>query len=334
MIIRGAFIILFASFVWGIGNAVTGLTAREYLSSGSLFPAVDIALSNTFGGLFFLIVISFLRNWIYTSPAIKENNQKLVSLKKGAILAGTLKGANTCFFVFSTTFIFATQSLILESTYIVWSLLLAITFLPGKVPLIPTILKTLLLCLGVILVSGQTNLQFSSGYQMFGSIFGILAGLSYAFFLFFWSSVTENLTDLKSQLRSTSILLIISLLTIILLTEVFSIFILRRWWIPLTNLRFLDVFLQVTNGAFVVGFVYLLVTIGMTKLKKVPEGAGFVAATCLSFSIPFTLLPEFAFGKFLPSGSQFAGIFLFMFGFVLMSTGLSRTPQTSPGPKT
>ncbi len=332
MVIRGSLVILCAAFVWGIGNFVTGFTAHKYLSSGSLFPAVDIALANTLGGLVFLIVAFYIRHTISEPSAVEDDNQNsprlwLCYLNKQLLFSGALKGVNTSLFVFSATYVVATQALVLESTYIVWSLLLAIFFLTHKVPLIPSVLKALLLFLGVILVSGQTSLQLSSEYHLLGSAFGIAAGLSYAFFLFSWSRVTENLVDLKSQLLSTRLLLIISLVTIMLLTEILSVILLRMWWIPFTNLKYPDIVLQVVNGAFVMGLVYLLITIGMTYLKNAQEGASFIAALGLSFSIPFTLLPEFIVGKFIPTGLQFGGILLFMIGYVVMSVSLSDTQQ-------
>lgn len=332
-LIRGALIILCAALVWGIGNAVTGLTAQKYLSSGSLFPAIDIALANTLGGLLFLTVALIIKNVIFKPSVVRDDSQISARLwlryfNKQSLLSGALKGANTCLFVFSTTYIVATQSLIFESTYIVWSLLLSIIFLRRKVPLMPTVLKTSLLFLGVILISGQTSLQLSSKHIL-GSVFGLCAGLSYAFFLFFWSRVTEKLNNLKSQIISTSHLLIISSLTIMLLTEIISVTFLQIWWIPFTNLKYSDIILQVINGAFVVGLTYLLITIGMTNLKNAREGASFVAALCLSFSIPFTLLPEFIVGKFVPVELQFVGIFFFMVGFVLMNASLSKTQHNN-----
>lgn len=332
MIVRGALIILIAAFVWGMGNFVTGFTAQKYLSSGSLYPAVDIALANTLGGLIFLAIILIFRKAIVKFSSNKDETQSfqriwIKNLNKQSILSGALKGANTCLFVFSTTFIAATQSLIFESTYIIWSFLLSFLFLLKRVPLLSTVFNSILLFIGVIFVSGQTSVNISTGTQSLGFVFGIAAGLSYALYLFFWSQVTDKLNDFESRALSTTLLLTISLLTIILMTETISYLFLRSIWIPFTNLDNPDIVLQVTNGIFVIGLVYLLITIGMSYLRNAPEGASLITALGLSFSIPFTLIPEFVIGKFVPTGLQLVGVFLFMFGFVSISVSLSKAQK-------
>jgi drug/metabolite transporter (DMT)-like permease len=329
-IVRGFLIILFAAFIWGIGNAITGNTAQKYAYTGSLFPAIDIALANTLGGLFFL-GISLLISYITDRFTSTSNSQNYVGLiasyaNKQSILSGALKGANTCLFVFSTTYIVATQSLIFESTYIFWSLLLSMLFLSRKVPLIATGLRTGILFVGVVLVSGQISLESGVSNQ-WGPIFGLFAGFSYALFLFFWSHTTNNLSGLKSQLAATSLLLTISLLTILLLTGCISLILFKSVWLPFSHLDLSDILLQTINGSFVVGLVYLLITIGMADLRSAREGSSFIAAFCLSFSIPFTLLPEYMLNKFIPTSLQLFGVFLFMIGFILMSVNLSKSQQ-------
>lgn len=331
-LIRGAVTLLLAAFFWGIGNTITGLTAQEYLASDSLFAAVDIALANTAGGLSFVTILLFIRAMILKTPASKSDSRESLRLRhyyrnKHSLLAGALKGANTSLFVLSTTYIVATQSLVFESIYIFWSLLLGIVFFTRKIPSVSTVLKAFLLFTGVILASGQTFLQLASENLMSGAFFGILAGLTYAFYLFFWSLVTKDLESLTSQLVSTFILLTISLLSIITLSEIVSAILLHNWWIPFTNLNPSDVVLQTLNGVLVIGVVYSLVTIGMSNLRKAREGANFVAAICLSFSIPFTLLAEFVIGKFIPTGAQLVGTALFVVGFALMSATMSKTRE-------
>lgn len=330
-VVRGFLILLFAAFVWGIGNAVTGITAQKYADTGSLFPAIEIALANTLGGLFFLgiALLTFYLIERYTSNSdFPENYFGLIASFSNlqSFFSGALKGANTCLFVFSTTYIVATQSLIFESTYIFWSLVLSVLFLSRKFQIISTALRTGLLFLGVILVSGQTSLVTNIS-SFWGGLFGLFAGLSYALFLFLWSRTTNNLSDLKSQLAATSFLLTISLITILVVTEIISLLFLRNLWLPFTQLDATDFLLQTINGVFVVGLVYLLITIGMTYLKGANEGSNFIAALCLSFSIPFTLLPEYVLNKFTPTGVQIAGIFLFMIGFILMSISISRSQK-------
>jgi drug/metabolite transporter (DMT)-like permease len=332
---KGATIILFAALCAGIGNAITGLTAHEYLSSGSIFPAIDIALANTLGGLAFVGFTILVRLAAFGRPTLSgdgESSSRLLSLfrKKYTLLGGGFKGANTILFVLSTVYIVATQSLIFESTYVIWSLVIGVIMLKRRTSAAPAVLNTFLLFIGIILVSGQTSLSLGTTYSALGATFGLLAGLSFAFYLYPWSLLTRNLESFQSKLAATGLLLTISTITIGFLSEVLSFALLGKVWTPFVSLKFSDTVLQFFNGALVIGVVYLLVTIGMRTLRDTREGSNFVAAICLSFMIPFTLLTELAIGKFLPSALQLIGVSIFIVGFILISASLSETRQDAP----
>lgn len=323
--IRGLLILLSAAFVWGIGNAVTGITAAKYLPSGSLLPAIDISLANTVGGLLFLFMILIAVGRINRDGTEPTEHDVPFQRKTQAICAGALKGINTCCFVFSTTYIVATQSLVLESTYILWSVALTLLYSRRRPAVASTIMRALLLCVGVLLVSN--HLHAFRQANVLGFVFGISAGLSYAGFLFLWTFVTDRLNTFRAKLISTGRLLVISAATIVCLTELASLLWQGRWWTPFTHLAMRDLIVQTVNGAFVIGVVYLLVTVGMANLKATLEGPSIIAAFCLSFSIPFTLLPEFIIGKFVPTPSQLVGIGTFMVGFILMSMSLAGSKE-------
>jgi drug/metabolite transporter (DMT)-like permease len=326
---RGAGVILVASLAAGIGNAVTGFTAHEYVSSGSLLPGVDIALANTVGGLAFVVGAIFARRSIGHPPGKSvepTSSTRLLLRNRRSFLGGAFKGANSCLFVFSTIYIVATQSLVFESTFVIWSLILGIVFLGTRTSAISAGLKSLLLFVGVLLVSGQLEMKFGSTISSTGALFSLLAGVSFALYLFSWSFVTKDLTSVGSKLAATGVLLSVSTLTIMVLSEALSLAVLGVWWVPFASLRLSDVALQTLNGVFVIGVVYLLVTIGMNLLRNSREGASFIASAILSFMIPLTLLSEFAIGKFYPTNLELVGLLLFMIGFILISANLSQ-PQ-------
>ncbi len=249
------------------------------------------------------------------------------------LLAGGFKGANTILFVLSTVYIVATQSLIFESTYVIWSLITGVILLRRRTSVVPAVLKALLLFIGIILVSGQTSLSLGTTYSALGATFGLFAGLSFAFYLYPWSFLTRNLESFGSKLVATGFLLTISTITICFLSELLSFVLLGEVWTPFVSLKFSDLVLQFFNGTLVIGVVYLLVTIGMRILRDSREGSNFVAAICLSFSIPFTLLTELVIGKFVPTALQLIGVSLFIVGFVLISVSLSETRQDTPVPE-
>jgi drug/metabolite transporter (DMT)-like permease len=325
--LRGVAIVLAASLAAGIGNAVTGFTAHEYVSSGSLLPGVDIALANTIGGLAFVAVAIFARRLSYRSRKGVErtsSSARLLLRDRRSLLGGAFKGANSCLFVFSTIYIVATQSLVFESTYVIWSLILGVVFLGTRTSAVSAGLKSLILFAGVLLVSGQAEMKLGSPISSTGALFGLLAGVSFALYLFSWSFVTKNLTGLGSKLAATCVLLSISTLTIVVLSEALSLAILGVWWVPFASLRPSDVALQTLNGVFVIGVVYVLVTIGMSLLRNSREGASFIASAILSFMIPLTMLSEFVVGKFYPTNLELVGMVLFMIGFILISANLSQ----------
>jgi len=335
---KGAATILFAALFAGIGNGITGLTAHEYLSSGSIFPATDIALANTLGGLAFVASAFFVRAVVIGRPLIGgdgKNSAGILSLfrKKYTILGGGFKGANSILFVLSTVYIVATQSLVFESTYVIWSLILGVMLLRRRTSVVPAVLKVLLLFIGVILVSGQTSLSLGTAYSVLGATFGLFAGLSYAFYLYPWSFVTRDLEGFGSKLVATGFLLTISTITIAVLSELLSFLLTGSSWTPFVSLRSSDAVLQFFNGTLVMGVVYLLVTIGMNKLRDSREGSNFVAAICLSFMIPFTLLTELLIGKFTPTVLQLIGVSLFVIGFILISVKLSGAQQDTQLPE-
>jgi len=333
-IVQGTGILLLASVFWGLGNALVGLTAQKYLVSGSSFPAIDIALANTLGGVFFITIWHIIKakstNSTNESLSIKQTISHYFHNKK-ALFGGALKGANTSLFVLSATYIMATQAVVFESTYIVWSLIFAIIFYMRKVPIVSSVLKAALIFTGVILVSGQTTWHITSEYFSFGAIFGLLAGVTYASYLLFWSFVSKDLGDPESQCVSTIFLLLIAFVTIIVFSEIVGLVLLHKLRVPFSSLEFGDMLLQFFNGVMVMGIVYLLVTIGMNKVKRAREGANYIAAICLSFSIPFTLFIEFLVGKFMPTWLQLIGLLFFMIGFILMSITLSNNTADNDG---
>jgi drug/metabolite transporter (DMT)-like permease len=329
---------LFAALCAGIGNAITGLTAHEYLSSGSILPAIDIALANTLGGLVFVGFTILFRAAAFGHPLLRGDGEKspqLLSLfrKKYTLLGGGFKGANTILFVLSTVYIVATQSLIFESTYVVWSLIIGVILLRRRASVAPAVLKALLLFIGIVLVSGQTSLSLGTTNSALGATFGLFAGLSFAFYLYPWSLLTRNLESFGAKLAATGFLLILSTITICVLSEVLSFALLGKVWTPFVNLKFSDTVLQFFNGALVIGVVYLLVTVGMRTLRDTREGSNFVAAICLSFMIPFTLLTELVIGKFVPTALQLVGVSLFIVGFILISASLSETRKDTRVPE-
>lgn len=323
--LRGYVFLLCAALGWGVGNAVTGITAAKYALTTPVLAAVDIALANTLGGLTFLGGLVVIWRKSTPSGGRADSNVNLLDVK--TLVSGALKGLNTCLFVLSVTYIVATKSLVLESTYVLWAVLLSVLFSTRSIPVLATSSKALLLCIGAFLVSGTAGTNEGS-QPVTGIVFGLSAGLSYAGYLLIWSRVTEVLKDTLGQLRSTAKLLVVSAVTIVLVTEGFVGISTGFPWIPLGTLGSRDVYLQTANGVLVIGVVYLFITIGMGNLKDAAEGASVIAAFCLSLSIPITLLVEWAIGKFAPSLVQLLGGVLFIVAFVSMSVTVRRVRES------
>lgn len=318
--LKGLLLILLAALIAGIGNAVIGFSAQKYQNSDSLFPAIDISLANTLGGIIFLSLASLMK--IGKRPLNTESYNNFKFIDKKSLLSGVFKGANTCFFVFSTTYIVATKSLVLESTYILWAFIISAITISRKIRLLTSLFYTLLLLSGAFFITNQTNVNILSGNNTLGIIYGISAGITFALFLYYWTLVSHGLETYNQQIMSTRLLLIISFITISFCSAVIYYSIYHKVWIPFAHIMIYDLAAQSINGIFEMGLVYLIITKGMHILKNAEQGANFITAFGMSFAIPFTLLPEFIYGKFYPSSFQFLGIFLFMIGFILMSINI------------
>lgn len=312
-----------AALVWGLGNALTGLTAAKYVSSHSLLPGIDISLANTVGGVLLLVGVHILRRMRAQRRTEPTPHRSPADRTGRAIMAGLLKGLNTCCFVFAATYLVATRALVLESTYVVWSVILGAASIKHTSSPVLMVSRALLLSVGAFLVSdsradpGQGNL--------IGPLFGLLAGISYAGFLYVWSSIADDLSTFDSQVSHTLHLLTVSLLTIFAVTGTSVGLFRSQWWVPFTHISGSDTALQTFNGTCVVGIVYLLITIGMRRIGKAGGSSGAVAAFCLSLSIPFTLLTEMLLGRVSPTSVQLFGLVLFMVCFVSLKGSLADT---------
>ena len=328
--IRGVAVLLGAAVIWGIGNAVTGFSSAKHRLSGSPLPAVDIALANTLGGLGLLVLLLLGTRGSRKPTTAAGNNDVFFRGPLRSAIAGALKGLNTCLFVLSTVYVVATQSLVLESTYIVWAVGMAVVFRHQRVGLLSVIAKTLLLCVAVLLVTNPPRFTASSA-DLLGIGAGLSAGLSYAAFLFIWDDITRDLQTIHAKTRATTMLLGTSAATILLGTEALVLLLHRKWWLPFLHIAPQDVLVQFFNGVFVVGVVYLLVTVGMSCLRDSPGGASVIAAFCLSFAIVFTLLTECLVRKFSPAAPQLVGIVLFLGAFAWLTRSMLPTNATSSG---
>lgn len=315
----GRAILLTAALVWGIGNAVTGLTAVKYRSTGTMLPAVDIALANTIGGLALLLGLSWIRRLMGSEPTSTRKTRQF-SL---TVLAGGLKGLNTYLFVLSTSYILATEALVFECTYVLWVVLAALVFGKRRANVCSDLLRAWLLIAGAVLTASTQSDR--DQYNLEGTVLALSAGLSLAAFLHVWSLVTDRLDSFAQQLGAAIRLLSVSALTLTAATELASLAVRGQPWFPFAAISKSDVCIQLVNGCMVVGVVYLLVTVGMKVVAASKDTSSVASAFCLSFSIPFTMLPEILSGRLIPSGRQLAGIALFMIAFVLLSLGRRTT---------
>lgn len=324
----GLTIIFVAALVWGVGNAITGWSARKYVDTGDGLPAIDIAFANTLGGLAFLLLGVLAHRVRYGTGAGNHSSRHGLArgvVLKRACLSGALKGANTCFYVLSATYIAATTSLILESSYIILALIFGVAIGGMTLPVRRTILEASLLIVGVVLVAGPGGTEFGGDAR--GIAFGLGAGVTYGLFLISWALITDRLETLASRLRATTLLLAVALGAVVLFGQPVAIAQTSAGWLPFDHLDATDIIVQFLNGALVVGATYLLVTIGMAEMAHSRQAAGVLAAFALSFSIPFTLLTEVVVFDIAPENIQYAGMALFMPAFVLMTARRSTAAQ-------
>jgi hypothetical protein len=318
----GIGIIFLAAFVWGIGNAVAGITAHKYLGADSIMPGIDIALANTVGGITFLLASS-----LALTKDSSESAVQVSPLPRGRTwIAGAMKGLNTCLFVLAVTHIPATDALVLESSYVLLSPLLAMLVGRKHVGL-EAWATALLLLVGILLVQGVGG--HGEKVDSTGVAYGLAAGLSYALFLFAWAPATARLRDAAAQVKATLALLSVALVTLLIGGELASLIGQRSVWVPFGQLSAVDTIVQLVNGVFVVGVVYLLITIGLQRLQATGRTANVAASLGLAFAVPFTLLAELVADRIAPTALQLLGVVVFMVGFVILRANAEEKPRAT-----
>lgn len=310
-------LLLGAAAVWGLGNAITGLTAHRYNTAKSVLPSLDIAFANILGGLIFLILCVGARK--LRASDVQVSSTLLVTRY---LAPGAFKGANTCLFVLSATHIVASKSLVLESTYVLWALLFGALLHHHPVRFRTSLVEAGLLIVGAALVMGTT--QWGAGVHTAEGIgYGLAAGISYAIFLLQWG----QRADTGDELRATQGLLAVALITTLVFAQLVTLVRYGAWWTPFAHVRAVDIGIQTANGVLGVGLTYLLITVAMSRLATVKQGVAFITSVGLAFSLPFTVLAEIALGRFAPSVEQYVGLCVFMTVFVMLSTSLQEMPD-------
>ncbi|MEU4411115.1 hypothetical protein AB0F88_41975 [Streptosporangium sp. NPDC023963] len=311
-------ILLLAAFTWGVGNAITGLTAGKYNSESILIPPLLIAIANTLGGLVFLgltlgVLVARRRR---DEPPIRTTLAGIARQRWAALGAGASKGLNTGFYVLSATHASATVSLVLESTYVVWTALFAAVTMRTKEGT-KWVVRAVLLVTAAALVAGYSNSP-GGGKSLLGNVGGLIAALSYATFVSMWARVTKDLKRFEEKLVATGALLTFSLLTLLCITVCAIVFASPSDKKIFDAISAADFSLQLLNGMLVVGVVYLLVTIGLASISSRADSS-VLGSGILTLSIPFTLLTETVAGRVSPTVLQLLGVGLFMAAFVWIS---------------
>lgn len=314
----GGGVLLAAALAWGVGNAFTGMTARRYAEGHSALPAMDIALANTLGGILLLLLYRAVTSFKGRgNSAPRELAGGDGARRRRLLEAGSLKGANTCLFVLAASFVAATQSLVLESTYVVWTLVLTSTqrrAFPSPARLVDVLALVIATVLTVQVAEGLPHSDVARGIPI-----GLFAGLTYAFFLTTWSPAAKQLTTLPSQVEGTVHMLAVALSAILVGSECVALLQTGALWVPGTHIRLLDLLLQTANGALVVGVTYILLTIAMQRLARATTNSALYAAMGLSFAIPTTLFTELLLTSFELTLSQVIGLALFLVIFVRLA---------------
>jgi drug/metabolite transporter (DMT)-like permease len=318
MKIKGIGILIISALVWGIGNTITGITASKYADNSSVLASFEIAIANISGGLSLLFLLKllswgFAKNKVPGTPLMRKETSEW----KTILLAGVVKGANTFLFILSTVFIASTNSLVLESTYIVWTLLYVVIVYNSRLNLKLIVPFSFGLFAGIMLLSLNPDTIYNINLP--GGGVAIAAGICYAVYLLSWSRISHNMIGFVKSVGYTIKLLSVSFFTVFVLAELFSLLGTKSLLIPTTNISVTDFLVQYINGLFVIGVVYLLITIGMNILQNEHKHTGYISAVCLSMSIVFAACSESLFKSAIPSPAYLIGIVVFMISFIVLS---------------
>jgi threonine/homoserine efflux transporter RhtA len=170
--------------------------------------------------------------------------------------------------------------------------------------------------LGIILLPYNPNAIFK--INLLGGSVAVIAGITYAIYLLSWSRISHKMTGFEKSVEYTIKLLSVSFAILFVLAQIFSLIENKSLLLPTANIIVTDFIVQYINGFFVIGVVYLLITIGMNILQNEYKNTGYISAVCLSLSIIFAVCSESIFKKSIPSVTYLIGIIIFVLSFIIL----------------
>lgn len=298
-----------AGISWGIGNYITKYSADK-LGQTNYTSLIEIGFWNFLGGFLFLFI--FRRLWQrFDMP---EENRETLTLKSmlsdGRIRLALCKAANTIFFVLAIAYIPAADAALLENTHVVWITIAAVILGWVRVHL-SVLVSGFLIFLAVLLALGHSSATWISPL---GVLFGILSGITYAVFLFYFDrSNSEANKDTYSETMNMALLVAVLLFL--------SGPVIATWssgMSSLFQLSIVDITIQIANGTFNVGLTYLLISYASKSMKDIGSLSLIVISIALCYSVFITLGTESLLTHTAIGLPQALGLIVFSIGFIVL----------------
>jgi drug/metabolite transporter (DMT)-like permease len=317
--VLGFAVALGAAGFWGVGNVVTRWTLRRVPRA-----AFDVVLLKYLVAATLLVAVALLLRARHGRP-----DHALLVLRnippRKFVAASLAKGVNTYTWVLAAALIPAGPVATLETLHVVWTGLAVAVLFHVRVPR-GWIAGAAAALAGATLITATPAEGFSSSGAT-GVALGLAAGLAFATFVILWTGLEKRHQPLWERTLAMGALLLVSGIVLYPLHLAVSLFWLggSRW--PLQEVGLLDGAVQCVNGLFGIGAAYFLLNEASALLEGAGKLSGLLLAIGLSFAVPVTLLTEaLALGTPV-SPVQWAGVALFVLGFVAVRGSLRQAEK-------
>ncbi|AUJ69331.1 EamA family transporter [Pseudoalteromonas sp. NC201] len=313
--LSGFLITLLASFFWGLGNTITRwsmaklpnasyeITFVKYISASCFLFAVGFAIRK----------ISSNKGEIF--PSLKSINLNYF------LLAALAKGLSMYFWLLAVTQSNASLVAALENMHVVWTALI-LFLLMKNAPVKKWITSSLVITLGVVMISGQINNESEINYLAI--LFGALSGLGFSIFGILWTEKHTQSEELWERTIGMGFLLLIASLIVFPIHMLLSYFLLEKSFDFFNGIAGLDISVQAINGLIGIGVTYFLINESLSYIKKANVLSSLFLGLGLSFAVPITMVSECFLLNVEVKTYQWIGLLLFLIGYSYIRSDLFR----------
>nr|VFJ93683.1 MAG: hypothetical protein BECKLFY1418A_GA0070994_103319 [Candidatus Kentron sp. LFY] len=301
----GFFLAVLASFFFGVGSFVAGITAQHYADDSTLaIASLDISLAHFFSGTLVLFAVAVMSN---PRKIFFEQFAKLFFSRR-IMLAALFKGINGYIFCASVAFINASLSATIENLYVIWAGALAF-FMTRKTPESTWVYSGIAALMGVFFIMNPVDLGHID--SVVGVSLALIASISFALFLLFYRNDEIDEQPMHIRALNSAMFMLQTAIVIYVIHLIVGRHIFGGNVIPFTSIDFAHLSLQFVNGIFNIGATFFLIAEALRAARKAGPYAIFLVGIGLSYAVFFTFVSEYVWESITITTFQMIGVALF-----------------------